>query len=123
MAGKGTVSANQTPQYGDKKQLQKMSSLTKTPMTGVPTQRKGAGRPVSTGAGSSQTGNTAPAGNTVPGVDKGKMAEFAKAVKLLNYWQAVDAAAPNEETKMNLMDAQEHVEKVAKKLRQTTPFW
>lgn len=120
MAGKGTLSANQTSQYGDKKQLQKMSSLTKTPMTGVPTQRKGAGRPVSTGAGS-QRAATPQAG--VPGADKGKMAEFAKAVKLLNYWQAVDAAAPNEETKMNLMDAQEHVEKVAEKLRKTTPFW
>lgn len=121
MAGKGTLSANQTPQYGDKKQLQKMSSLTKTPMSGVPTERKGAGRPVSTGAGLEQ--QAAQPASGVPGEHKGQMSEFAKAVKLLNYWQAVDAAAPNQETKMNLMDAQAHVEKVAENLRKSTPFW
>lgn len=118
MAGKGTLSANQTPQYGDKKQLQKMSSLTKTPMTGVPTQRRGAGRPVSTGAGS-QPPEQQPSG--VPKGERDMMTEFAKAVKLLNYWQAVDAAAPNQETKMNLMDAQQHVERVAQNLKSGTP--
>jgi hypothetical protein len=49
------------------------------------------------------------------------MGDFAKAIKLLNYWQAVDAAASNQETKMNLMDAQQHVEKVAMALKNGTP--
>lgn len=118
MAGRGTLSVNQTPQYGDKKQLQKLVKGTSTPMTGVPTQSKSAGRPVSTGAGSQQP---APQPTTVPKGERGMMTEFAKAVKLLNYWQAVDAAAPNRETKMNLMDAQEHVEKVARDLKTGTP--
>lgn len=53
MAGVGTLSVNQTPEYGDKAALDKLKSgMTETPMTGNPTPAPTAGRPVTTGAGS-----------------------------------------------------------------------
>lgn len=46
MAGRGTISVNQSPQYGDRTALENASrAVTETPMTGNVTPARGAGRP------------------------------------------------------------------------------
>ena len=136
MAGRGTISVNQTPAYGDKSKLAAASkTLTKTPMTGVTVPAPSAGRPAGTGAapqagsappaGVSQTGNSAQSGNTAQ-VDPDTQAalnDLAQAFRTFQFWQNVLQQYPSEWSKMYARDAQKNYEQVKLKTRNATPFF
>jgi hypothetical protein len=132
MAGRGTISVNQTPTYGDKSKLAAASkTLTKTPMTGTPTPAPTAGRPVSTGAGSSQTGNTQPTGNTAPLPQQSRVApehkeafkELAVAFRTHQFWQNVLAQYPSDWSRMYAKEAKRNYEQTKQKTRGGTPYF
>ena len=119
MAGQASnpISVNQAPQYGDKIALQRLKTLTTTPMTGVPTPAPTAGRP----QGSTTTPRGAKQG--VPPDHLSKMDELATATKVKQYWDQVAAQYPSSWSKMYKADADENYQRVAHELRAGTPFF
>jgi hypothetical protein len=119
MAGQASnpISVNQAPQYGDKKTLQNLKTLTTTPMSGVPTPAPTAGRP----QGSTPQGQPAQTG--VPPEQVAKMNELATATKVKQYWDRVAMQYPSSWSKMYASDANENYQKVAHELRAGTPFF
>lgn len=126
MAGRGTISVNQSPQYGDKTALDSASkAITKTPMTGTPTPAPSAGRPVSSGAGGSQTGNT-PVQATppqVPAEHQTAMDAVAQAYRTKQFWDGVLKNYPSEWSRMYAADANKELAKATAAARQSTPFF
>lgn len=126
MAGRGTISVNQTPQYGDKAKLEKLGKgLTKTPMTGNPTPAPTAGRPVSTGAGLQQNQpqpQQAPQ-QGIPDEHQGKMVELAEAYRVHQYWQGVLAQYPSEWSRIYAKEAEREFQKKQIEARNSTPFF
>lgn len=123
MAGRGTISVNQTKQYGDQKALDAMKALTKTPMTGVPTPAPSAGRPPTRGGGSPQA---SPGGAGPQGVDPAhqeQMTEFATAARVKQYWDTIAAQYPSSWSRMYAADADENYQRLAQKVRSDTPFF
>lgn len=116
MAGKGTFSPHQTPQYGDKVALERMKTNTETPITGVPVERRGAGRPPEGGQPVSQQ-------SMVPPEQREQMSEIAKAVKRLGFFKAVNAALDDSQTRMYLADAQREFERLSGRFEEETPDW
>jgi len=127
MAGKGTISVNQTPNYGDKSKLAGLKkNMTKTPMTGNPTPAPAAGRPVSTGAGLQQQNQPAqqPAPQQgIPDDHQGKMAELAEAYRVHQYWQGVLAQYPSEWSRIYAKEAEREFQKKQVETRNATPFF
>jgi len=129
MAGRGTISVNQSPQYGDKTALDSASKqLTKTPMTGTPTPAPSAGRPVSSGAGVSQTGNTPaqaplPQQSRVDPAHEEQFKEMAQAFRTHQFWQNVLAQYPSEWSRMYAKEAKRNYEQISQKTRATTPYF
>lgn len=123
MAGKGNISVNQTPQYGDKTKLAKLNkNMTKTPMSGVPTPAQGAGRPVSTGAGSGPTPAVNPS-PTVPVEHENKMTELAEAYRTHQFWQGVLSQYPSEWSRVYAKEAERLFQQKQMELRNATPFF
>lgn len=124
MAGRGTISVNQTAQYGEKTAIDKLkSTMTETAMTGVPTPAPTAGRPPS-----GQTPTQAPpqpggAQGGVPAEHTGKMGQFAQAFRTNQYWQGVVAQYPSEWARMYAQEAADVLSKVQADLRNSTPFF
>jgi hypothetical protein len=130
MAGRGTISVNQTPTYGDKSKLAAASkTLTKTPMTGTPTPAPTAGRPVSTGAGVFQTGHTqqpqpeVQAPPAIPAEHQSKMDVLAQAYRTKQFWDNVLANYPSEWSRMYAADANKALAKATADARTQTPFF
>jgi hypothetical protein len=123
MAGKGTISVNQTPQYGDKTKLASLNkNLTKTPTTGVPTPTEGAGRPVSTGAGSQPTAPPA-SEPVVPGQHQSMMTELAEAYRTHQFWQGVLQQYPSEWSRVYAKEAERIFQQKQIETRNSTPFF
>jgi len=126
MAGSGTISVNQTPQYGDKSKLAAAAkATTTTPMTGNTVPAPTAGRPVSSGAGDSQTGNT-PAIQQVPAVpsDQQKVMDaVAQAYRTKQFWDGVLKNYPSEWSRMYAADANKELAQATAAARQSTPFF
>jgi hypothetical protein len=126
MAGIGTISVNQTPQYGDQKKLAKLKGdLTKTPMTGNPTPAPTAGRPVSTGAGLGQP-SPQPQAQPQPNVDpnhQSMMADFAQAYRVHQFWQNVLSQYPSDWSRVYAKEAERNFQRKQVELRQATPFF
>lgn len=125
MAGKGTISVNQTPQYGDKSKLASLEkNLTKTPMTGNPTPAPTAGRPVSTGAGlGAQPQPQQAAQAAVDPQQQGMMAELARAFRTHKFWQGVLAQYPSEWSRVYAKEAERVYQQKQMELRNATPFF
>lgn len=120
MAGKGNISVNQTPQYGDKAVLEEMSkATTTTPMSGAVTPRPTAGRP----SGTSQQPQPQPTSGGVPDNHFGLMIELRDAYKTHQYWQSVVAQYPSEWSVMYAKQAQREFEQKQYQLRNATPFF
>lgn len=125
MSGKGTISVNQQPVYGDKKKLEKASAgLTKTPKTGIPTPKPQAGRPpVSNPQPVSQPGNAPAGGNGVTQEHATLMQRYAQAFRTNQFWQGVVAQYPSEWSKMYAQEAADVFSKIQSQLRNSTPFF
>lgn len=120
MAGKGTISVNQTPQYGDKTALDSASkALTTTPMTGNPVPTKGAGRPAAGGP-------PAPAGPpaAIPSAHKQAADALARKAWAAQFWADL-AARPDAgpRTKMYAQVAQRALQEALKSTRNQTPYF
>lgn len=122
MAGKGTISVNQTPQYGDKTKLASLNkNLTKTPMSGVPTPAPTAGRPPTTG-GQQQAPQAGPQ-QTVPVEHEDMMAQFAQAYRTHQFWQGVVKQYPSEWSRLYAKEAERVYLQKQVELRNATPFF
>lgn len=126
MAGRGTISVNQTPVYGDKKKINDIKkAVTKTPMTNNPTPAPTAGRPVSTGAGLQQRQpqpQQAPQ-EGVPNEHQGVLAELAEAYRTNKFWQGVLAQYPSDWSRIYAKEAQRDFQKKQMAARTATPFF
>lgn len=118
MAGKGTLSPHQTPQYGDKVALERLQTNTTSPMSNAPVPRRGAGRP-SGGQGTQQPVST----GAVPQQARDLMKKVARATKTLMYFQAVNAALDDDETRMFLLDAKREFLRASEEIKTGTPDW
>lgn len=118
MAGKGTFSVSQTPQYGDKVALERLQTNTETPMSGAPIERRGAGRP----AGS---GQPAPAGREeqLPPQHRQALSEIAQALQRMQYFEALNAALDTPETRMYKLDSQREFQRLSIDFESDTPNW
>jgi len=122
------ISVNQSPQYGDMKQLDKLKTgLTSTPMTGVPTPAPTAGRPP-TGGGSPQAsasgaGSQVPTGN-IPEPHRALIQQMARAGKTAQVLQQ-KAAAPDAGPYLAYYAAvaAQRYEALALKVKAETPFF
>lgn len=122
MAGKGTISVNQTPQYGDKTKLESLNkNLTKTPMTGVPTPAPTAGRPPTAGGGQQPT-QAAPQ-PVVPTEHQDMMTQFAQAYRTHQFWQGVVQQYPSEWSRLYAKEAERVYLQKQVELRNATPFF
>jgi hypothetical protein len=122
MAGRGTISVNQTKQYGDQQLLDSMKATTTTPMTGVPIPAPSAGRP----PGSSSTSPAGPGGPSSQDIDPAhmsKMDELALAARVKQYWDAIAAQYPSSWSRMYAADADENYQRIAHEMRSLTPFF
>lgn len=124
MAGKGTISVNQTPQYGDKTKLEALNkNLTKTPMTGVPTPAPTAGRPPSGQAQPTAPPQSGGQQAGVPTEHTKLMQQYAQAFRTNQYWQGVASQYPSEWTKLYAQEAADVLSRVQSELRNSTPFF
>jgi hypothetical protein len=124
VAGKGTISVNQTPNYGDKNKLENLNkNLTKTPMSGVPTPAPAAGRPVSTGAGQQQHKQPAQPQQDIDPAQQSRMAELAEAYRTHQFWQGVLAQYPSDWSRIYAKEAERDFQKKQVELRNSTPFF
>ena len=126
MAGRGTISVNQTKQYGDTKALDAMKSLTMTPMTGVPTPAPSAGRPPTPGGGSPQArpSGAGPQAPAIPAEHQTaiqQMAQAMKTAKILSDKAAAPDAGPW--LKYYAAVAAQRYQELALKLKADTPFF
>ena len=122
MAGKGTISVNQTPQYGDKKKLASVSKgLTKTPMTGNPTPAPTAGRPA-TGQQPKPTQQKQPAASVDPAHQQ-MMTQMAGAYRTHQFWQNVVAQYPSEWSRVYAKEAERVWQQKQMELRNATPYF
>jgi hypothetical protein len=121
------VSVNQSKQYGDQKQLDKLKSgLTTTPMTGVPIPASTAGRPPTRGGGpspASASGAGPQATANIPPEHQQAMSEFATATRVKQYWDTIAAQYPSSWSRMYAADADENYQRIAHELRANTPFF
>lgn len=123
MAGRGTISVNQSPQYGDKTALDSASkAMTTTPMTGVPIPAPSAGRPPVAGRPSPTAGGGA-GQKEVPPEHLEKMSAFALAARVKQYWDGIAAQYPSAWSRMYAADADEEYQRLAHEMRATTPFF
>lgn len=127
MAGKGTISVNQSPQYGDKSALASASkATTTTPMTGNTTPAPSAGRPPSSGAGATPAGGIAviqEQQTNVPPEHKELLAELAQAFRTNQFWQNVLQQYPSEWSRMYAQDAEKAYQRIQQKTRANTPYF
>jgi hypothetical protein len=127
MAGVGTVSVNQTPQYGDKSKLRELGkTTTTTPMTGNLTEAPAAGRPVTTGAGlQQQAPQPAPQADTgaVSPEHKSMMSDLAQAYRTNQFWQNVLSQYPSEWSKVYAKEAERNFQRKQVEVRQATPYF
>ena len=124
MAGQGTISVNQTAQYGDKGAIGKMAEgMTETPMTGNPTPKPTAGRPVSTGAGVSQTGSDGLTPN-IPVAHQEAADDVARKAWAAQVWAEL-ASRPDAgpRTRMYATIAQRALQEAVANTRNRTPFF
>lgn len=122
MAGVGTVSVNQSPQYGDKTALDAMKKgMTETPMTGNPTPAPTAGRP---SEGVSQTGNDPILGNTIPVAHQEAADDIARKAWAAQMWAEL-ASRPDAgpRTRMYANIAQRALQEAVSNTRARTPFF
>jgi len=122
MAGRGTISVNQTPQYGDKTAIDSASkAMTETPMTGTPTAAPGAGRPAT---GDSQTGNTPDTGISIPVAHQEAADDVARKAWAAQAWAEL-ASRPDAgpRTKMYANIAQRALQEAVSNTRNRTPFF
>lgn len=118
MAGRGTISVNQSPQYGDKTALDNAAkAVTETPMTGNPTIAPSAGRPPTGGEPQPQ-----PAG--IPQAHQETADEVARKAWAAQVWAEL-AARPDAgpRTKLYAQIAQRALVEATKNARTRTPFF
>ena len=120
MSGRGTISVNQSPQYGDKTVLQKMANpFTSTPMTGNPTPKPTAGRP----QGSAQKEQQVAISQT-PKPQQELMAEVARKAWAAQQWmQMAMSPGAGPTIRMYARAAQDEYQKAFNDMRGRTPFF
>lgn len=120
MAGRGTISVNQSPQYGDKTALESASkAVTETPMTGNAAPARGAGRPPS----AQQTPPEQPIGG-VPTAHREAAAEVARKAWAAQVWRNLanrPDAGPR--TKLYAQVAERALQAAMQSARGRTPFF
>lgn len=122
MAGRGNISVNQSPEYGDKTALDAASkAVTTTPMTGNATPAPSAGRPQGSGGGAEQQvpiAGAVPAGHAMAAQD---LARKAWAAKKWSELAASPQAGPR--IRMYAEAAQKNFESAMSGVRNQTPFF
>lgn len=124
MAGRGTISVNQTPQYGDKSALAAASKgMTETPMTGNPTPAHGAGRPA-TGGSSGNAGAGDGLTPNIPVAHQEAADDVARKGWAAQVWAEL-AARPDAgpRTRMFAQIAQRAFQDAVANTRNRTPFF
>ena len=122
MAGQGTISVNQSPQYGDKTALEAASkAVTTTPMTGNAAPAPSAGRPPGSGGGQTAQvpiSGAVPAGHAMAAQDLARKAWAAKE------WAKI-AASPQAGPRIRMYAeaAQKNFESAMNGVRNQTPFF
>lgn len=121
MAGRGTISVNQSPTYGDKTALDAMKKgMTTTPMTGNPTPAPSAGRPAGSG--------TSPAGDgltpNIPVAHQEAADDIARKAWAAQVWAEL-ASRPDAgpRTRMYANIAQRALQEAVSNTRARTPFF
>jgi hypothetical protein len=124
VAGQGTISVNQTKQYGDGKALDALQSgMTETPMTGNPTPAPTAGRPVSSGGGVSQTGNTEQPVNVPVGHQETAADVAAKAWAAKKWAEMAQLPTAGPRVRLYAQAAQKALEAAMLAARNQTPYF
>lgn len=122
MAGQGTISVNQTSQYGDKTAIDSMKQgMTETPMTGNPTPKPTAGRPA--GSNVSSDGIVPAAGN-IPMAHQEAADDVARKAWAAQMWAEM-AARPDAgpRTRMFAQIAQRAFQEAVMNTRNRTPYF
>lgn len=119
MAGRGTISVNQSPQYGDKTALESASkAITEAPMTGNPVPARGAGRPPTGGQPAPQMGTPIPTAHQEAASD---VARKAWAARVWAELAARPDAGPR--TKLYAQISFRALQAAMKNSRERTPFF
>ena len=122
MSGTGTISVNQSPQYGDKTALDAAAkAVTSTPMTGNAAPAPTAGRPPGSGGGGEQqvpVSGSVPAGHAMAAQDLARKAWAAKE------WAKL-AASPQAGPRIRMYAeaAQKNFQSAMDGVRNQTPFF
>lgn len=122
MAGQGTVSVNQSPQYGDKTALDSASkAVTETAMTGNAAPAPSAGRPA-TGTGHPQEAAATPAG--VPLAHQEAAQDVARKAWAARKWaELANTPEAGPRVRMYAQAAQKSLEAAMAGARNQTPFF
>lgn len=126
MSGRGTISVNQSPQYGDKKALEQASKATTvTPMTNTPIPAPSAGRPQVRGQEQSAPATAAQATQQaqVDPEHEAMFAALASAFRTHQFWQNVLAQYPSEWSRMYAKEATRAYEMLQQRVRANTPYF
>ena len=120
MSGRGNISVNQTPQYGDKTVIQKMANpMTETPMTGNPVPAPTAGRPSEGGQPMAAEGQM-----PLPASHQEMMQDLARKAWAAQFWaQLAQSPQAGSYVRMYAQMSADRYEQSARKLQSTTPFF
>jgi hypothetical protein len=114
----GSISVNQTPQYGDRKVLENSAKAVKTsPVSGATVPAPKAGRPA--GQPTAQSAQ----GYTVPPEHEALAQRVATATAVRDYWAGVYQRIPSSFARMYLTSAQRDLQQLAVEARNTTPWF
>lgn len=122
MAGKGTISVNQQPQYGDKTAIDRLKkTMTATPMTGNAAPAPTAGRPPT---GGQQQSQGPPAQGGLPQGHIEAADDVARKAWAAKFW-AEQAAQPTAgpKTRMYAAAAQKALSASMRSARNRTPYF
>lgn len=127
MAGRGTISVNQSPSYGDKTALDNTSkALTQIPGTDAVEPARGAGRPP-TGRQAEQMQQVEqvlePAPVTMQDDHRSMIQELAQAYRTKQFWDRVLQESPSEWSRMYARDANRVYAQIYARVRDNTPFF
>jgi len=124
MSGKGTISVNQTAQYGEKTAIDNLKKqFTETPMTGNPTPAPSAGRPATGQAQAPPAPGQPIQPQGVPDEHKTMLGDVAQSYRTFQYWQNVVQQYPSEFSRMYAKQASQAYQQAVIKARSNTPFF
>lgn len=124
MAGVGTISVNQTAQYGDKTAIDRLKkAATETAMTGNAAPAPTAGRPQGSTTSQPVAQGQPAQSQGVPDDHKTLLTDVAQSYRTFQYWQNVVQQYPSEFSRMYAKQASQAYQQAVIKARTNTPFF